>query len=466
VTGPVPAAVAYPPPGQARIVLFGVLLALVLGPLSQNIVSPALPTIALDLGDLRHTHWIVTAYLAAGTAATPIFGKLCDTWGRRRTLALALVLFIAGSVGCALSPSLPALVGARVIQGAGGGALNALILTILADIIPPSERGRYQGYTTTVFAVGALSGPAFGGFITQHFHWSAVFWVCGGLGVLALLLGMMVLRRHPRFERPAPLDGVAALLLIAATATLLLAIGADWPGPMTGLLAASLSLWALLWWRLGRSPHPLVPIHVLASPIMRTATLSASLSTAVLFVLTTFLPAYFQQALGLSVGQAGVALSPMILGSVLGSLIAGQSMMRLKRYRRAAEAGLAVGILAAAGLVFLAMNRSPPIVLVEILLTLITLGSGTVIPITTFSIQNVMEMHDLGTATSVNNFVRQLVAAVAVPIVSVVVFGGASRSVVVASSGAYVAMFAVIAALLIASLLALWRMEERPLRST
>lgn len=445
--------------------LFGVLLALVLGPLSQNIVSPALPTIALDLGDLRHTHWIVTAYLAAGTAATPIFGKLCDTWGRRRTLALALVLFTVGSVGCAVSPSLAALVGARVVQGAGGGALNALILTILADIIPPSERGRYQGYTTTVFAVGALSGPAFGGFITQHYHWSAVFWVCGGLGVLAMILGMAVLRLHPRFERPAPLDGVAALLLIAATATLLLAIGAVGPGPMLGLLVSSMILWALLGWQLGKSQHPLVPIHVLSSPIMRTATLSASLSTTVLFLLTTFLPAYFQQFLGLSIGQAGMALSPMILGSVLGSLIAGQSMMRLKRYRRAAEAGLGVSILASGGLALLAMGH-PSLVLTEILLTLITLGSGTVIPITTFSIQNVMEMHDLGTATSVNNFVRQLVAAIAVPIVAVVVFGGAGRSAVVASSGAYVAMFTVIAALLIASLFVLWRMEERPLRST
>lgn len=457
------AAVAYPTPRQARIVLFGVLLALVLGPLSQNIVSPALPTIALDLGDLRHTHWIVTAYLAAGTAATPIFGKLCDTWGRRRTLALALALFTVGSVGCALAPSLLALVGARLVQGAGGGALNALILTILADIIPPSERGRYQGYTTTVFAVGALSGPAFGGFITQHFHWSAVFWVCGGLGVLAMVLGMTVLRSHPRFERPAPLDGVAALLLIAATATLLLAIGAAWPLSLISLLVASLALWSLLCWRLGCSAHPLVPIHVLSSPIMRTATLAASLSTAVLFVLTTFLPAYFQQSLGLSIGQAGIALSPMILGSVLGSLIAGQSMMRLKRYRRAAEAGLVVSILAAAGLALMA-TAQPSIVLTEVLLTLVTLGSGTVIPITTFSIQNVMAMHDLGTATSVNNFVRQLVAAVAVPVVAVVVFGGSARSVAVASDGAYVAMFALIAALLIASLLALWRMEERPLR--
>lgn len=198
---------------------------------------------------------------------------------------------------------------------------------------------------------------------------------------------------------------------------------------------------------------------------MRAATLSASLSTAVLFVLTTFLPVYFQQSRGLSVGQTGMALSPMILGSVLGSLIAGQSMMRLKRYRRAAEAGLVVSILAATSLAMMAMGR-PSIIMVEVMLALITLGSGTVIPITTFSIQNVIEMHDLGTATAVNNFVRQLVAAVIVPLVAVVVFGDAGPSSAAASAGAHVAMFALIAALLLASLLALWRMEERPLRST
>jgi MFS family permease len=185
-----------------RRIVIGVMLAMLLAAVDQTIVATALPTIGGELNDLSHLPWVVTAYLLSATAVTPLYGKLADIIGRRTTLLTAIVVFIAGSVLCAIAPSMWFLILARFVQGLGGGGLIALAQTIVADIIPPRERMRYQAYFATVFVTSSVAGPVLGGFFAEHLHWSMIFWINLPIGGLAYFMTSGILRRLPRHERP------------------------------------------------------------------------------------------------------------------------------------------------------------------------------------------------------------------------------------------------------------------------
>ena len=173
------------------------MLAMFLGALDQTIVATALPTIGRHFGNIDDLSWVVTAYLLTGTAVTPLYGKLADIHGRRVLMLTAIGIFVAGSVACALAPSMTALVLGRAFQGLGGGGLMALAQTIIADIVSPLERGRYQGYIGAVFATSSVGGPVLGGFLTEHIDWSLIFWINVPLGLIALGMTSSVLRRVP-----------------------------------------------------------------------------------------------------------------------------------------------------------------------------------------------------------------------------------------------------------------------------
>ena len=217
------------------------MLAMFLGALDQTIVATALPTIGRHFGDLGDLSWVVTAYLLTGTAVTPLYGKLSDIHGRRMMMLIAIGLFVAGSLACALAPSMTALVFARALQGLGGGGLIALSQTIIADIVSPRERGRYQGYISAVFAVSSVGGPVLGGFLTQHIDWSLIFWINLPLGLVALGMSSSALKRVPFQARKHRLDVIGALLMVAAAVALLLALSwggrrFDWISAPTGAL--------------------------------------------------------------------------------------------------------------------------------------------------------------------------------------------------------------------------------------
>ncbi|MFZ0177127.1 MAG: MFS transporter, partial [Pseudolabrys sp.] len=171
---------------EIRAVVLGIMLAMFLGALDQTIVATALPTIGRHFGNIDDLSWVVTAYLLTGTAVTPLYGKLADIHGRRVLMLTAIGIFVAGSVACALAPSMTALVLGRAFQGLGGGGLMALAQTIIADIVSPRERGRYQGYIGAVFATSSVGGPVLGGFLTEHIDWSLFFWINVPLGLIAL----------------------------------------------------------------------------------------------------------------------------------------------------------------------------------------------------------------------------------------------------------------------------------------
>ncbi len=239
-----------------RRILFGIMLAMFLAALDQTIVATAMPTIGRELGDVTHLPWVVTAYLLASTAVTPLYGKLADIHGRRIVLLSGIAVFMAGSLACALAPSLWLLVVARFVQGLGGGGLIALAQTIVADMVSPKERGRYQVYIASVFMASSLLGPVLGGVIAERLHWSVIFWINLPLGAAAYLMTSSALKRLPRHERPHRLDLLGAVLITSATMTLLLALswgGTHYPwasAPIGGLVALSLLLWLAFAWRL------------------------------------------------------------------------------------------------------------------------------------------------------------------------------------------------------------------------
>ena len=219
-----------PPPDRAIVhsILAGIILAMFLSAIEQTIVAPALPAIGKSLADVDDLSWVVTAYLLAATAATPLFGKLSDIHGRRTIILLAIGIFIVGSVACAVAPSLWLLVVGRGLQGFGGGGLIPLAQTIIADLLSPRERPMAQSYTSVMFMMASILGPVLGGVLTDHLHWSFIFWINLPLGAIAMVMTARALRSLPRHERPHRLDFLGMSLMAAAAIALLLAL--DWGG--------------------------------------------------------------------------------------------------------------------------------------------------------------------------------------------------------------------------------------------
>ncbi|HEV7874568.1 MAG TPA: MFS transporter, partial [Enterovirga sp.] len=211
-----------------RQIFGGILLAMFLAALDQTIVATAMPTIGRDLHDLEHLPWIVTAYLLAATAVTPLYGKFSDMHGRRVAMLIAIATFVAGSIACAMAPTMLVLILARALQGLGGGGLISLAQTIIADMVTPRERGRYQVWIASVFATSSLAGPVLGGLIAETLHWSVIFWINLPLGLLALWLTNSRLKLLPRHDRPHRLDILGALLMVGGTVSLMLAL--NWGG--------------------------------------------------------------------------------------------------------------------------------------------------------------------------------------------------------------------------------------------
>src|SRR6516162_3451175 len=207
-----------------RAIVAGIMLAMFISALEQTIVAPALPAIGRSLGHIDDLSWVVTSYLLAATAATPLFGKLTDIHGRRAIMLLAIGIFILGSLACALAPTMWVLIVGRGLQGIGGGGLIPIAQTIIADLLTPRERPMAQSYTSVVFLSASVLGPVLGGLLTDHLHWSFIFWINLPLGAIALVMTARALRRLPRHDRPHKLDIPGVALMVAAAVALLLAL--------------------------------------------------------------------------------------------------------------------------------------------------------------------------------------------------------------------------------------------------
>lgn len=465
-----------------RSIIIGIMLAMLLAALDQTIVATALPTIGRELGDVEHLPWVVSAYLLAATAVTPLYGKFSDIHGRRVTLLVSISVFIVGSVACAAAPTMLVLILARALQGLGGGGLISLAQTIIADVVQPKERGRYQGYIASVFVTSSVVGPVLGGVFAEHLHWSVIFWINLPLGLAAFWMTSGALRRLPRHERPHRLDVLGAVLMVAATVALMLALtwgGVRYPWaslPVLGLLALSAGFWVLFTWRLMTAPEPLVPLAVMANPVVGTATGAAFCGMGVFIGLSIYVPVYLEVVVGFTAGNSGLALMPLMVGTVTGANLSGRLMSTTRHYKRTPLVGLALAAAALAALA--AMPTGLPIWAVEVLLLVIGLGIGTLLPVSTISIQNAVLPHQMGTATASMNFFRSLGGAIVVAGFGAIILGSATAGpglsaemMGAASAGtadlapAFGWLFAGAALGTVASLVFLAAMEERPLRS-
>jgi len=460
-------------------VMAGLCLAMLLSALDQTIVVTALPTIGVELGDLKASPWIVTAYLVAATIVTPLYGKLADIHGGRIMLMVGIAIFIVGSAACALAPTMISLVGARALQGMGGGGLISLAQTIIADLVSPRERGRYQTYFAAVFVTSSVAGPLLGGLFAHYLHWSLIFWINLPLGLLAFFFANTALKRLPTRRHPHKLDYLGAGLLALASGLLALALsqrGASILGP----LALSLLFWALFAWRLRSAEEPFIPLSVLSNAVARNAALSGAFGLGAFVGLSVVMPVYFEGRLGLSADGSGLALIPMMVGTVVGAPLSGRSMGHLAHYKTPAMIGLVVAGAAALILAWRLVDLSLWSLIA--LLTLASFGVGTMLPISTVCVQNSVEIRNLGSATAVMQFVRQIGCALIVALLGALVMGdGASLDAARNIGGArhingaaaleglgasFHLVFIVIAICLGASLLFLVRMEEKPLRET
>ncbi|MFF3190194.1 MDR family MFS transporter [Streptomyces sp. SCPE 10] len=395
------------------------LLGLLLAALDQTIVSTALPTIVSDLGGLEHLSWVVTAYLLASTAATPLWGKLGDQYGRKKLFQTAIVIFLVGSALCGMAQDMPQLIGFRALQGLGGGGLMVLSMAIVGDIVPPRDRGRYQGLFGAVFGATSVLGPLLGGLFTEHLSWRWVFYVNLPVGVVALAVIAGALRIPVRSARHV-IDYLGTFL-IAAVATCLVLVASlggttwAWASPQIIGLAVLGVLLALAFVAVERrAAEPVLPLDLFR---IRTFTLAAVISFIVGFAMfgaMTYLPTFLQVVHGVSPTVSGVYMLPMVVGLLLSSTVSGQIVSRTGRWKVFPVAGTAV---TAIGLLLLhRLDEHSATAEMSVYFFVFGLGLGLVMQVLVLIVQNAVSYEDLGVATSGATFFRSIGASFGVAI--------------------------------------------------
>lgn len=462
--------------GEKNVIIAGVLLAMLLAALDQTIVAPALPTMAATLGHAEYLSWVVTAYLLTATAVAPLYGKVSDIYGRRPVIFAAILIFLAGSVICALAPNMLVLIAGRAVQGLGGGGLFALTQTVIGDLVPPLERARYAAWISGTWAVASVAGPLLGGAFAEHLHWSLIFWINLPLGLIAIAVVNKPLKKLAIAGTRHRIDGWGALLLIVATSMLLLAInwGGNryaWSDPqIAGLLAGSGALWFLFGLRLRMADEPLVSLEVLGNRVVLAGTVTMFLLQGGSIGLAVYLPVYMQATLGLSPGDTGLAMLGLLLGMTAGAGISGRLVPRIENYKRIAHIGLTCAVLSLFALAYIADRAH--LLEVELATTIVGIGIGTIFPVSTIAVQNAVEKRDLGIATGLLTFLRSLGGAVGVAALGAIALGndlplageGAMAAEVAGPHGSFSIIFVAAGAMLAASLLTFAFMPQKPLR--
>ena len=396
---------------QIQLVFAGLGVGMLLAALDQTIVATALPTIVGEMGGLEHISWVVTAYLLASTASTPIYGKLGDLWGRKALFQAAILIFIVGSIAAALATTLLTLILARGLQGLGAGGLLTTALAIIGDVVSPRERGRYQGYIGAVFAFASVAGPVLGGFFVDHLTWRWVFWINLPLGLLALVVTAAVLHL-PRRSRAHTIDWAGAAVLVAAVCCLLLVT--VWGGrtyawgsaTILGLASAGVALSGLfLWWE-SRVPEPILPLRLFHESAFRVSAFGGFLVGVAMFGGIVFLPLYLQIVEGASATGSGLRTLPLMAGIVAASVGSGRIIAHTGRYKVFPLWGSA---LMAVGLVLLAWTTQTRSGLSGTLAMLcLGIGIGATMQVLILMAQNAVAATDLGTATSTATFFRSM----------------------------------------------------------
>ncbi|WP_406255375.1 DHA2 family efflux MFS transporter permease subunit [Streptomyces chartreusis] len=405
--------------GNVLVSIGALLLGMLLAALDQTIVSTALPTIVSDLGGLEHLSWVVTAYLLASTAATPLWGKLGDQYGRKRLFQIAIVIFLVGSALCGMAQDMAQLIAFRAVQGVGGGGLMVLSMAIVGDIVPPRERGRYQGLFGAVFGASSVLGPLLGGVFTEHLSWRWVFYINLPVGAVALVVIAAVLRIPHKATRHV-IDYLGTFL-IASVATCLVLVaslgGTTWGWGSVQIVGLALLgvVLAVAFVVVERAAaEPVLPLRLFR---VRTFTLSAVISFIVGFAMfgaMTYLPTFLQVVQGISPTLSGVHMLPMVVGMLLASTGSGQIVSRTGRWKVFPIAGTGVTVIGLLLLHQLEVDSSTWAM--SVYFFVFGLGLGLVMQVLVLIVQNAVPYKDLGVATSGATFFRSIGASFGVAI--------------------------------------------------
>ena len=408
-----PADPEIPALARRRILLIigALMLGMLLAALDQTIVSTALPTIVADLHGASHLSWVVVAYLLASTASTPLWGKLGDLYGRKVFFQASIVIFLAGSVLSGVSHSMLELIAFRAVQGLGGGGLMVGAQSIVGDVVPPRDRGRYQGLFGAVFGVASVVGPLLGGVFVEQLSWRWIFYVNLPIGAVALFVVATTVPGHStRVHHVIDYLGTSLLALAATSFVLLTSLGGTtyrWssaPIYAMGVAGAVFTVAFILVER--RAAEPVLPLHLFASRAFSTTSVVGFIVGFAMFGAITYLPAYFQIVRGASPTISGVDLLPLMAGLLVVSIASGQIISRTGRYRIFPIAGTAAMTL---GLVLLSrLGVGSGTASSSLYMVVLGMGLGGVMQVLVLIVQNSLPQSELGVATSGATFFRSI----------------------------------------------------------
>jgi len=406
---------------RQRVILItaGLMLSLFLASMESTVVSTGMPTIVSQLGGLEQYSWVFTAFMLASTTTVPLYGKLSDLFGRRPVFAVAMAIFLAGSVLCGLAATMPQLIAFRAIQGLGAGGLLPLVFIIIGDLFSLEQRARIQGLFSGVWGVSSVIGPLLGGFIVDRASWKWIFWIniVPGLVATAIVWLAWIDRARPQNEHRRSVDYAGSVLLTAGAIALLMGLsnlGASWALPV---LAGAVALFGALVWIERRVADPVLPIGLFRDRMFLVACGHGILAGCSMFGSSTFVPLYVQGVLGTSATVAGAALTPMLLAWVFSSIIGTRLLLRIG-YRSLALAGMVA--LTAGALPLMFVNTGTSRILLMVYLGLMGFGMGFSIPAFLIAVQSTVERSKLGTATSTLQFSRSIGGAFGIGIMGAV----------------------------------------------